>query len=207
MSRKSPVSRKTPDHYARRAKTEHYPARSVYKLQEIHKKHNVLKPGNAVLDLGCFPGSWMMFAAETVDRGGKVTGIDLKKVATHMPAQVTALQEDIYEIDRDALAEALGPLDVVLSDMAPDTMGNKFTDAARSFHLAAAALDLALFLLKPGGHFVCKVFQGEDFQKFVNMVKAEFERHKVFKPETCRKDSKETYVIGFSKKESTHVGS
>ena len=129
MSRKSAISRKLPDHYARKAKAEHYPARSVYKLQEIQKKHKILRPGDAVLDLGCFPGSWMMFAAEVVGPKGRVTGIDLKKVTGAMPAQVTAVQEDIFAVDREALARTLGPLDVVLSDMAPDTTGNKLVDA------------------------------------------------------------------------------
>lgn len=206
MNRDPAKGRKTPDHYARKAKAEHYPARSVYKLQEIQKKHKVLKAGDAVLDLGCFPGSWLLFAAEVVGPAGRVFGIDIKKVTEAMPPRVTTFQEDIYTADRELLARTLGPLHVVLSDMAPDTMGNKFTDAARSFHLASAALELALALLKPGGHFVCKIFQGEDFQNFTNMVKAGFSRCKIFKPETCRKDSRETYVIGFSKKENTHVG-
>ncbi len=207
MSRRKRTPRSLPDHYSRRARAENYPARSVYKLEEIQKRHRVIKPGDAVLDLGCYPGSWLLFVSGLVGRRGKVVGIDKKPVTKPMPPNVTALEGDVNTADRDFLLEILGRADVVISDMAPDTTGNKFTDAARSFHLAVAAFNLAVAVLKPGGNFVCKLFSGEDFKNFTDMVKKNFSRCKVFKPESCRSESRETYVIGFSKKENTNVGS
>jgi len=125
-------------------------------------------------------------------------GIDLKPVSENLPVNATVLTADIFEMDISVLPA--NP-DVIISDMAPDTMGSKFTDAARSFNLSTCALELCGQILKPGGNFACKIFQGEDFKKFTDMVKESFEVCKIFKPETCRKDSRETYVIGLSKKE------
>lgn len=140
----------------------------------------------------------MLFAAGLTGPKGHVTGIDLKPVFEQMPANATVLKADIIHVDADSLPESVN---VIISDMAPDTTGNKFTDAARSFHLAVQALELSQRRLRPGGHFACKVFQGEDFKLFTDMVKDSFKECKIFKPEACRKDSRETYVIGLFKKE------
>ncbi|MDY6904461.1 MAG: RlmE family RNA methyltransferase [Thermodesulfobacteriota bacterium] len=199
MARKKNTKRSRPDHYTQKAKSEQFPARSVYKLKEIQKKFNIIKKGDTIVDLGCAPGSWLLLASQLTGPGGSVTGIDIKPVAQKLPANTTVLATDIFQMDAALLPD--NP-DVIISDMAPDTTGNKFTDAARSFNLAVCAFDLCQNRLKPGGHFVCKVFQGEDFKNFTDMVKDIFERCKIFKPETCRRDSRETYVIGLSKKET-----
>ena len=188
------------DHYTRRAKKENYAARSVYKLEEIQKKHRVIRKGDRVLDLGCAPGSWLQFAAEQTGARGRVVGVDLKPVTIRLPEHVQVHTGDIKEVqtDGDLLPEA--GFAVVLRDMAPATTGNKHADAVRSFVLCETALEVALAVLRPGGRFVCKIFQGEDFQLFCDRVKAQFERMHIFKPQSSRKGSKEIFVIGLNRK-------
>lgn len=188
------------DHLTQRAKEEQYPARSVYKLMEIQKKFRVMKKGNRVVDFGCAPGSWLIYAAKTVAPEGRAVGIDLKPVDVSLPENARAYVGDIFEMD-DPLSKAVGDdVDVVLSDMAPATTGRKEIDTARSEALCESALDRASALLVPGGHFVCKIFQGPSFKAFEAKVRKHFDTCRIFKPESCRKTSKEIYIIGMSKK-------
>jgi len=187
------------DHYSRKAKKEHFPARSVYKLQEIHKKNGLIKKRDRVLDLGCAPGSWLLYAAELTGNRGKVVGIDLNPLTIQLPTHVSAHVADVFSQKFPAI---IGKnFNVVLSDMAPVTIGNKRVDAARSFELCRTALSIAQKVLVPGGSFVCKIFQGEDFKPFSDSVKACFKQHKIFKPQSSRKGSKEIYIIGIGMKE------
>lgn len=203
MKRRNPRSRQQPDYYAKRAKQENFPARSVYKLQEIQKKYRLIKKGHKVLDLGCAPGSWLKYAADLTGEQGRVVGIDLKPVTEKLPAHVRVLEADVM-----ALAEApekCGELvesgfDVVLSDMAPATTGKKDVDAARSYNLSRAALAIAEAVLPAGAIFVCKIFQGPDFEEFIAAVKERFEACRIYKPQSTRKESRETYVVGISRK-------
>jgi len=188
------------DHYTRRAKKENYPARSVYKLDEIQKKHRIISKGDRILDLGCAPGSWLKFAAEQTGPGGRVVGVDLNPVTEQLPGNVTTIVGDIYEVALDPEGALGSGFAVVLSDMAPQTTGHKFSDAVRSFELCRTALAIADALLKPGGHFVCKIFQGEDFKAFCDDVKLRFDRMQIFKPQSSRKASREIFIIGLGKK-------
>ncbi len=181
------------------AKKENYPARSVYKLKEIQKKFKILKKGNAAMDLGCSPGSWLLYAAQCVGNQGKVIGIDLKEVDIKLPENTSAFIGDILDIPIELDDFAKKGCDAVLSDMAPSTTGRKDVDAARSFELCETALTCALKFLKPKGNFVCKIFQGNEFKKFEKEVKLKFKKTKIFKPESCRKASKEIYIIGINK--------
>jgi 23S rRNA (uridine2552-2'-O)-methyltransferase len=200
MSQKSSKNKKWGDHYSLQAKKEKFPARSVYKLEEIQKKYSIMKKGDRVLDLGCSPGSWLLYAADMVGSQGRVVGIDKKKVSIKVPANATVHTGDIFSIDEDLLSSIGNDFNVVLSDMAPNTTGNKLVDTARSFDLCRSAMDIAQSLLVRGGSFVCKIFQGDDFQNFSESVKKSFKTHKIFKPQTCRKASKEIYIIGKEKK-------
>jgi 23S rRNA (uridine2552-2'-O)-methyltransferase len=195
-----PSKNRWQDHYARRAKKENYAARSVYKLAEIQKKHRLIKKRDPVLDLGCAPGSWLQFAAEQTGEKGTVVGVDLKPVTLRLPDHVHVVTGDIHEVfeqGHPALARAFA---VVLSDMAPATTGNKHADALRSFVLCETAFEVAQKVLRPGGHFVCKIFQGEDFQAFCDNVKGRFDKLMRFKPRSSRKGSKEIFVIGLGNK-------
>lgn len=188
------------DHLTRRARAEGYPARSVYKLEEIQKKFHVMKKNDVVLDLGCAPGSWMLYASAQVGDGGRVFGIDLKTVDIKLPENSISIQDDILHMDDDRfLSETNGP-DVLLSDMAPATTGRKDVDALRSFDLCQMALHVADEHLKENGNFICKIFQGNDFNAFQKHVKSKFKECKIFKPESCRKQSKEIYIIAKGKK-------
>jgi 23S rRNA (uridine2552-2'-O)-methyltransferase len=188
------------DHLTRKAKADNYPARSVYKLKEIQKKFRIMKKNSQVLDLGCAPGSWLLYAANQVGEKGRVLGIDLKKVDINLPSNVHAIQNNIWDLNEQSfLCEGL-KLDVVLSDMAPATTGRKDVDALRSFELCNMALKTANKFLSAGGGFVCKIFQGNEFKEFEKKVSAEFKDCKIFKPGSCRKQSKEIYIIAKGKK-------
>jgi len=188
------------DPYTRRARREQYPARSVYKLQEIQKRSRVIRKGDHVLDLGCAPGSWLIYAAEAVGPSGRVVGVDLTPVTVALPGHASARTGDVFELAEDPARFLDGLFDVVLSDMAPATTGSRVVDTARSFNLCQAALSIARQVLRPGGVFICKIFQGEDFKQFTEAVKSHFAECRVFKPQSSRKASMEIYLIGKGKK-------
>jgi 23S rRNA (uridine2552-2'-O)-methyltransferase len=185
------------DHYFNKAKQDNYPARSVYKLEEIEKQSRLLSPGAAVLDLGACPGSWTLYAAKRVGPAGRVLAIDLNPAGTAFSGNVTYLIGDMLEPGPD-IAEAFerfGPFDVVLSDMAPKTTGHKFTDQARSLELCEAALSVAVTRLKPGGAFVVKIFQGPDSPAFQKGLRQYFSAVRVAKPKSSRAESKEIFFV------------
>lgn len=198
----SPRSKKNPwaDHYTQKARKDHFPARSVFKLQEIQQKFNLIHKGNRVLDLGCSPGSWLMLAAELTGPAGIVVGIDINSVSVTLPSHVHVFTADILALPDD-ISESIGQdFNVVLSDMAPSTTGSKSINAARSIELCEAALFTAQNRLLPEGHFICKIFQGEDSDAFIQKIKILFNRHRIFKPQSCRKASREIYIIGLNKR-------
>ncbi len=181
------------DHYSQQAKRERFPARSVFKLEEIQKKHRLIKKGDRVLDLGCAPGAWLLYAAKLTGPNGRVIGIDIKPVSVQLSSRVKTISADVFTLDIESLEK---DFNLVLSDMAPATTGHKAVDAARSFNLCETALKIAQSVLRPGGSFVCKIFQGPDFSLFLDAVRAGFKGLKIFKPQSSRKASKEIYVIG-----------
>ncbi len=188
------------DHLTRRARSEGYPARSIYKLEEIQNKFKVIRKNDAVLDLGCAPGSWMLFASRQVGDKGRVFGVDLKPIDIKLPPNTKSVTDDILNMNDAGFFGKTDGLNVILSDMAPATTGRKDVDALRSFELCEMALDVAVQHLNSGGHFVCKIFQGNDFHAFQKNVKSLFKECKIFKPESCRKQSKEIYIIAKGKK-------
>ena len=200
-----PMKRKTGkpnpwlDHYSRQAKKDRYPARSVYKLEEIQQKHRLINKGDKILDLGCAPGSWLLYAAKLTGDRGRVIGIDLKPVKIQAAPNIEIINADVFALDAGPLGN---DFNVVMSDMAPATTGHKAVDAARSAGLCEAALAIAQSVMLPGGSFVCKIFQGPDFNQFVNSVRAGFDKQKIFKPRSSRKASKEIFIIGLGFKES-----
>nr|WP_319490291.1 RlmE family RNA methyltransferase [uncultured Desulfobacter sp.] len=188
------------DHLTQKAKSMGYPARSVFKLEDIQNRFQVINKGDTVLDLGCSPGSWTLYAAKLVGDQGRVLGIDLKAVETKLPPNASTIQDDILRPEDPAFIEThAGAFNAVISDMAPATTGRKDVDAIRSVELCRMALDTALKNLAVRGNFVCKIFQGNDFKAFEQEVKAAFKECRVFKPESCRKQSKEIFIIGKDK--------
>jgi 23S rRNA (uridine2552-2'-O)-methyltransferase len=193
MKRSTAKQKPWQDHYSQRAKKERFPARSVYKLEEIQKKHRLIKKGDTVLDLGCAPGSWLLYAAKLTGPKGRVVGVDLKPVSIQVLPHIKIISVDVFTLDIESLEK---DFNVVLSDMAPATTGHKAVDSARSYNLCETALEIAQNILLPGGSFVCKIFQGPDFNLFIDAVRAGFKGLKIFKPQSSRKASKEIYVIG-----------
>ncbi len=187
------------DHYSRRAKREKYPARSVYKLQEMQRRYKLIRKGDRVLDLGCSPGSWLLYAAELTTGSGRVAGIDLKPVTVALPGHVTVYKGDVTAGAEVLLGQVDGRFQVVLSDMAPATTGQKDVDAARSYQLCLTALQFVDSLLAPGGNFVCKIFQGSEFAEFSTAVKKRFKTKRIYKPHSSRKASREIYLLGIGK--------
>jgi len=192
--------RKVRDHYYHRAKRENYPARSVYKLEEAQKKHRFLRQGQKVLDLGCHPGSWCLYAAGIVGDGGLVVGADL--TATNL-ARRKGHAEIIwlcYDVNRDDFIDLLrtkwGVFHVVLSDMAPRTIGNRFVDHQRSLVLARRAFAVCRRVLRSGGTFYCKIFDGEDLMEYKGELKPYFQSVKVVKPPSSRRESREVFLLG-----------
>jgi 23S rRNA (uridine2552-2'-O)-methyltransferase len=201
MKRKPARGNRWADHFTRQARKDRYPARSVYKLQEIQRRHKPLHRGARVLDLGCAPGSWLLFAARVVGPIGQVVGLDLKPVTVSLPKNAAALVGDVFNISPEVEHALEDGFDTVLSDMAPVTTGHKNVDALRSVVLCEAVLEIAEKRLQPGGSLVCKIFQGPDFQSFVDKVKNAFRICRIFKPRSSRKASREIYVIGLEFKD------
>ena len=192
------MSYKRGDHYSRRARKEGYSARSVFKLEEIQTKWRLLRRGARVLDLGCAPGSWSAYARECVGADGTVVGVDIQQV-DGFPG--TFLLGAIEDMSADKLREALGgPADVVLSDMAPTTTGDRFGDHVRQVELVGVALTLCEEILAPGGHLVGKVFDGQDAPAFVQRVRGLFAETRRFKPKSTRGSSVEFFVVGKKRK-------
>lgn len=195
--------RKNPwaDHYTLKAKQEGFPARSVYKLQEAQNKYRLLKPGDVVLDLGCAPGAWSRYALRIVGPKGLVVGLDLTPVSLKAESFVF-LNRDVFETSSEQL-RALSPkkyYDVVLSDLAPKTTGDRSGDHFRSLNLARRALELARELLSPQGVFMVKVFEGERFPAFREEVAGHFKKVKLFRPRSTRSSSREIFVLAFELK-------
>jgi 23S rRNA (uridine2552-2'-O)-methyltransferase len=190
------------DHYFRKAKDENYAARSVFKLEEIDKKFKMFKPRQVVLDLGASPGSWSQYASQKVGPEGKVLGVDLKAVTVNLKNAVF-IEADLRDLTLEDIFKQHGfqpPFDLVLSDMAPSTTGIRFTDQARSMELCELALDVARRFLRPGGHFVCKLFHSDEFTKLRDEIKKDFQRFEAVKPDSTRKISKEIFLVGLNKK-------
>ena len=167
----------------------------MYKLEELDAKHHVFAPGQRVLDLGCAPGSWLQYARGKVGDKGVLVGLDRQPLKTEV-AGARIVVGDVMSIEPAALKGDLAAFDVVLSDMAPDTSGIRNLDQARSEALFERALDIATLVLAPGGNFAGKLFQGPDFKKLIETVRARFASMKTMKPASSRQISIEQYVVG-----------
>ena len=188
-------NRRPQDHFGHRARDEGYPARSVYKLQEIDRRLRIFRPGQRVLDLGAAPGSWSLYAGERVGAQGRVLGIDRQAITIAAPPNVRFEQLDLESVTEEKLGE-LGSFDVVLSDMAPRTSGQRQRDQYLSFELYMRALRIAEQVLAPGGFFVGKIFQGAEFQGARNATAQLLQNVRILKPDASRSESYEIFIAG-----------
>ena len=185
------------DPYVRKAQAEGMRSRAAYKLQQLAERDHLLKPGMVVVDLGCAPGGWAQVAGRVVGPEGRVVGVDLLEMLP-VPG-VRFVQGDFG--DDAVLAEVEKylegrPVDLVLSDMAPNMSGVASVDQARSIGLAELALDFAVNHLKPQGNFLVKVFQGSGFEELVAEIRRRFVQVMIRKPEASRSRSNEVYLVG-----------
>lgn len=195
----SRMPRELHDHYFHEAKREGYRSRAAYKLIEIDERRKIIRRGDAVLDCGCAPGSWLQVAAARVGPRGCVVGIDLKPVQLTAEPYVHIVEGDIREIDpAEFLAFLPGSkthFDVILSDMAPYTTGERTRDHHRSARLCGDVLDRCPDLLRPGGNVVMKVLEGETYPDLLTRTGACFDKVKGFKPKASRSVSTEMYIV------------
>ena len=181
------------DNFSKLAKEKGYPARSVFKLEEIQKNYRILKRGDKVLDLGASPGSWSLFALKIVGKEGKVVAIDLTDLKIPIFENIEFLKGDIFE--DNIFSNFKEKFDVILSDLAPKTTGFLDLDKDNSFELSKRAFEIAKKFLKKGGNFVCKILESENTKEFFKEVKNYFNFVKRFRPQATRKQSSEIYII------------
>ena len=195
---------KRADHWTLKAQTEGYPARSVYKLQELDLRFALTRKAHCVLDLGASPGSWSAWLLRHLEGSAKVVAVDLNPLDASVAARgagedLVFIQGDITTNEvRDEVARH-GLFDLVVSDAAPLTSGNHLVDSSRSRELVHAALGYAQAVLKVGGSFCAKVFQSGGEQRLLDEMKAIFDGVKVSKPKACRPTSREIYLVGLGK--------
>lgn len=185
------------DPFVKQAQKDGYRSRASYKLKELSDKDKLIKPGMLVIDLGSAPGGWSQVASELVGDHGKLIASDILPMDP-LPG-VDFIQGDFTEeAVFDQIMAAIGgqPVDVVISDMAPNLSGISSADQAASIYLIELALDMANQVLKPKGGFVAKAFQGEGYEAFVAQVREQFDSVVIRKPDSSRARSREVYVVG-----------
>ena len=184
------------DPYVKRAQKEGLRSRAAFKLLQLDEKYGLLSPGLVVVDLGSSPGGWSEVTAPRIEPGGRVIALDLLPMDP-LPG-VDFIEGDFTEMPAlEALEAALGGsgVDLVMSDMAPNMSGIAVTDQAKAMYLAELAFDFAIDHLKPGGHFLVKMFQGEGFDAFVQRCRKVFASVLVRKPSASRPKSREVYLL------------
>ncbi len=184
------------DEFVQRSQQDGYRSRAIYKLIEIDEKDRLIKPGMTVVDLGAAPGGWSEYAVKKAGAGGRVVALDI------LPMEpidgVTFIEGDFRE---DAVLDALMKVmadaraDLVISDMAPNISGMDSVDMPRAYYLAELALDLARQVLRPGGGFLVKLFQGEGFDAYNRALKSSFSKVVIRKPRASRARSREVYAL------------
>jgi 23S rRNA (uridine2552-2'-O)-methyltransferase len=188
------------DEYVKRAQQEGWRSRAVYKLEEIQKSDRILRPGSRVIDLGAAPGAWSQYAARQLGSKGEARGevIAVDLLPMDAIAGVYFIQGDFREqaVLDQVLARVAGrPIDLVMSDMAPNLSGLDVVDQPRAMYLTELALDFARQVLKPGGHLLAKVFQGSGFQELVSTARKAFDDVRLRKPQASRARSAEMYLL------------
>ncbi|MEM7677872.1 MAG: RlmE family RNA methyltransferase [Myxococcota bacterium] len=208
---------KSKDRFYKQAKNDRYAARSVYKLEELDRRYGLFKKGQQIIDLGCAPGSWMQYVAGKIGKKGLLLGYDIVPSQIGVPLPSAWRVANVHELTATDILAALYELrhgepppdsshpppmriDALISDMAPKLTGIRDADQAKSVELQSVALALADALVKPGGFFVAKLFQGRDTDEFVRRVKSSYKEAKLLKPEATREGSREVFLLARSKR-------
>ena len=201
------MARELHDHFFREAKREGYRSRAAYKLTELDDRRSLLRRGDRVLDCGAAPGSWLQVIAARIGPKGRVVGVDLKEIDPEgLPANVQTIAADLRDVSVETLAQAVGapegapPFDVVLSDMAPNTTGDRTIDHFGSIRLCQLVMERLGEWLKPGGHMALKVLEGEAYPDLMQQARTMFAQVRSFKPKASRSISTEIYLIAQERK-------
>ena len=191
------LRRRKRDHYYRLAKRLGYRSRAAFKLLQINRQFSIMRKGDVVVDLGCAPGGWLQVARKIVGEEGFVVGVDLKHVPNLGFNNVVTVRGDVSSEETVRQLVKLLPrkADVVLSDLAPNVTGIWDLDHERQIDLAFTALKVAMTLLRRGGNFLVKLFQGRRLKNYVNELKKEFSFVKLYKPPASRKESAEIFAV------------
>ncbi len=184
------------DPYVQQARRDGWRSRAVYKLEQIEQKERLLRPDMVCVDVGSAPGSWSQYVTKKLKGRARIVAVDILPMDSL--ADVEFIQGDfqdetVFELMLQTIGDA--GADLVMSDIAPNITGTRVVDQPRSMYLVELALDLARRVLKPGGSFVCKVFQGEGIDEFVIDARSSFKRVKVMKPKASRAGSREVYLV------------
>ena len=200
MGRTAANSRATADFYTLKAKREGYPARSVYKLEEIDNKFNLIGKNSKILDVGAAPGSWSLYTLKKIGSGGFLCSVDLNPMTIKATSNSLFLQGDAFseQVVKQILLHA--PYDGVICDAAPLTTGNRLVDSSASSALVEEVIELSKKVVKPKGFLVVKIFQGGDEQRLFKLVSEIYTHCKKLKPKACRSESFESYIIGLDLK-------
>lgn len=180
------------DHFYKKAKEEGRVSRASYKLEQIQARYKIIKKGDIVLDLGCAPGSWLEVIADMVGQKGMVIGVDILPLHINLRNNIKFILGDIYD---EGVLKDIKEVDVVVSDMAPNTSGVAFRDAYLSYELCMLALEAAQKHLKKGGNFVCKIFQGKETEDLKKALRKNFTKVHAYVPPATRQTSKEFYLV------------
>ncbi len=175
------------------AKKEGHPARSIYKLKEIDEKYKIIKEGDWVLDLGCAPGSWLLYISQKVGNKGKVIGVDIEEIKISKKANIVFVKKSVFDLKESDFKDKFN---VVVSDLSPKISGIKFLDTGKSLELTEKSFEIAKLILLLGGNFICKIFESELSNEFFKKVKNCFGFTKRLRPKAIIKRSKEFYIIG-----------
>ena len=188
------INKQNRDQYVRQSRTEGYRSRAIYKLKEIDEKYKILKNGIKLIDLGAAPGSWSQYAAKKI-KNGKILSIDLKEISEI--ENIFKIKGDFTELEcQNKIKKYFNDkVDVILSDMAVNTSGNKYLDSNSTGELCISAIKFSRNMLKSKGIFVSKIFMGSSFNDIMKEAKATFKEIRIYKPQASRKESKENFII------------
>tara|TARA_B100000029_G_scaffold17517_1_gene17938 strand:- start:1767 stop:2378 length:612 start_codon:yes stop_codon:yes gene_type:complete len=188
------INKQNRDQYVRQSRAEGYRSRAIYKLKEIDEKYKILKNGIKLIDLGAAPGSWSQYAAKKI-KNGTILSIDLKEIIEI--ENIFKIKGDFTELESQNKIKKYfnDKVDVILSDMAVNTSGNKYLDSNSTGELCISAIKFSRNMLKSKGIFVSKIFMGSSFNDIMKEAKATFKEIRIYKPQASRKESKENFII------------
>ena len=189
------------DHFYQLAQKNDIISRAYYKLEEIDKKHQIIKKSSKVLDIGCCPGGWSQYVLNKIGNQS-VVGVDILPIEKKFNDNFTFYNFDLNEFEKisEVFISKNYCFDVIISDIAPNTSGNQFLDQANSYNLSFLSFQFIKSFLKKGGFFLVKNFQGEDTEQLFKEIKFQFNKAMYVKPNASDKKSKEIYILGLEKK-------